>query len=815
MSIPKINDTQVAEEFARIGTALADLAEAQLEMMEGLRQQSSYQDIGNYGNLMERVSWQMDGAYTRLIKVSKEVIESSERVKILYARAIEAYNSSVDSIKALEFKATEKTTDIFPKIDNVFLSKINASPSDFDEDLPISHAPVLNSSQHAQAPSSLARRNIYSFKIEPASPGTTSLQNSSQKPASSLSQQLLTISHLLRNGKESEAMQEFSKLEEPTKRKIFELTWIIHGRRLDYPGDFGEHSFTGIVSHIKSSPQQKASAIEFFIQQESSKLPIQAMIEKLKNNNDIDGLKQIFKTLPFQVQREICGTHWKVCGEPTDQSSDERLRKMAHGNFGEVSFLDLDPRCLVPAGDKIKTLETYLTQLSSFRDARFATAEELVKTEANSWKTIDQSSTMKGQEKNDAKRAALFPFANKLIRLFVGMPQGQDIVAVPAILKSDGSEVKKFEAYAAAYVKRYPCLKPYFLQLIGTLELEDKGQPLDTCNLLQSSQVLVPQLGHLSYQQKKDYLIEVMKDTFGTLNRGYYVNARGDKVWLDLNPAVKSAYCLSNDGGEKIRSGSYRTKLFLVNQDFLTVAQDCCNRKLDPIAIDAASEGHFGGDYKGGAAAQEENFCRRSGLSLALDTSLGLQGKDYYPLTKQGKHAVLYVSNVPVFKGEESKGYPYLDTPFETAVAVMAAENFNVEHQKKNGVQNPKTLVQTEGGQLLMPPESAARTKKKLRTVLEMASLNGHKSIVFVPVGCGAFHNPPAQVCSLLMQLITQEFPHSFEEIHIAIIDDHNTGKQHNPKGNFAPFKDVIENDFSATLQKVGIDFKVVRNPGN
>jgi hypothetical protein len=41
--------------------------------------------------------------------------------------------------------------------------------------------------------------------------------------------------------------------------------------------------------------------------------------------------------------------------------------------------------------------------------------------------------------------------------------------------------------------------------------------------------------------------------------------------------------------------------------------------------------------------------------------------------------------------------------------------------------------------------------------------------------------------------LIVQEFPNSFKEVRIAIVDDHNTGMAHNPNGNYQAFKQTLE----------------------
>jgi uncharacterized protein (TIGR02452 family) len=788
-----------ARAFQNLARASTELCAAQLTMMSELEKDKSHADIDIYGGILEAIDRRMINVSGYLTDMPEDEIKSSDEVKTLFKRVAAQYNETAERINALATKAKGARVNIFPILDFSF----KLEPERVHQLR--GKAPVSDVFQYPQV-TSLAQRQIASFKIEPASSSTFPAQKTT-----SLLEKLHSISQIFRSANESAAMQEFSNLEESTKQKIYELLWIIRGRRLDFPGDFGKHSFIGDADAIKSTPQQKACAIELFILQESTKLVIQTMLEELKNSNP-SAMKEIFNTLPLQVQGEIFGLHWKVCGEPTDKSSDEKLRKMAHGDFGKVSFLDLESRCSVPLSKKIETLETYLKNLSSFTDERFKLVEQLVKGEAEAWKKIDQSN-MKGQEKNEAKKAALFPFANKLVRLFTPMGHNQDVAVIPILSKSDGTEIKRFEAYAAEYAKKYPCLKPFVLQLAEKLDLQDKTQqlilPVVPYDSPKPLQVSVPDFSQMTPPQRKIYLTDIMNDTLTTLKKGYYINSRGEKVSLDLKPAAQSVYPFSNDGGKKVRSGSYQTSLYLAYVDCLRIAQNCAERKLNPIVVDAASEGHFGGGYLDGAAAQEENLCRRTGLSFAVNPLHQVQQQDFYPLTRHGDHAVLHVENVPVIRGEESKGYPYLDQPFDTAFAIVAAENFNLEHQRKKGIQNPKQLLTDTEGRLYMPPDSADRTKKKLRTVLEMAALNNHKSLVMVALGCGAFQNPPAQVCEMLMQLITEEFPHSFQEIHISIIEDHNSKKRHNPRGNFVEFQEVIEKQFIGKLQNAGIRFQI------
>ena len=97
---------------------------------------------------------------------------------------------------------------------------------------------------------------------------------------------------------------------------------------------------------------------------------------------------------------------------------------------------------------------------------------------------------------------------------------------------------------------------------------------------------------------------------------------------------------------------------------------------------------------------------------------------------------------------------------------------------------NKPNLV--EDGTKLDKPE-ATSTREMIRTFFHMAKANGHRSVVAVPLGCGAFRNPATHVAEIFGSVLA-EFGPFFEEVVFAVIDDHNAYHQYNPLGNFAAF---------------------------
>lgn len=269
--------------------------------------------------------------------------------------------------------------------------------------------------------------------------------------------------------------------------------------------------------------------------------------------------------------------------------------------------------------------------------------------------------------------------------------------------------------------------------------------------------------------------VKIMQETLSDLKAGSYTSANGTKHTLNLNAAATGAKLLLSAGNHPgQRPGTATGSIAVKDKDCLYEASAMRAKGLNPIVLDMASDGHFGGGYLTGARAQEEECCRRSGLSLAVDTQHGLQTRNFYPLSFQSPSAGLYVPSVPVFRAAHDKNYQYLDQPFDVAFGVIAAFN--------------APPLDNSSGKLRLFPNEANITREKIRTFFEMARQNGHDSVIFGALGCGAFRNPPEHIAEIALDVISKEFKHCFKEVVFAVLDDHNAGHAHNPQGNFTPF---------------------------
>jgi uncharacterized protein (TIGR02452 family) len=283
-------------------------------------------------------------------------------------------------------------------------------------------------------------------------------------------------------------------------------------------------------------------------------------------------------------------------------------------------------------------------------------------------------------------------------------------------------------------------------------------------------------------ESQMKYRAEIMQQTLANLRDGSYVSPDGMKHTLNVQgPANNVKQHIGFDGEFDRpfqRPGTLQTKVSIQNKDCLYVAEDLHKRSLNPCVLDMAANRQFGGAYREGSPAQEEELCRRSTLSVIEPTT-----KKYYPLNDKSRTAGLYVPEVAVFRAGYDKFYQYLNEPFSIGVGVIAAK------------QNPHLA-----NERLANAADLHNTRGKIRAFFDMAHKNGHKSVVFGALGCGAFKNPPGHIAEIALDVIEKEFKSCFDEIVFAVIDDGNTKKEHNPEGNFVPFERAI-NAYNAKNQ--------------
>lgn len=282
--------------------------------------------------------------------------------------------------------------------------------------------------------------------------------------------------------------------------------------------------------------------------------------------------------------------------------------------------------------------------------------------------------------------------------------------------------------------------------------------------------------------------IEVFTDTVGCVSRGYYTNKKGEKIDIPTQSeglSLDNASYYSSDIKKKINFDKlkrYQTEIKVVNQDCLYAAKELIDLGYSPVVVNNASFKRPGGGVGVGSAAQEENLCRRTNLFESIFRFHKDMAKEYglpfeeqaYPLPVN--HGAIYSPSIAVFKASEDKNYEYLDEPFMLDIITIAA------------LKNPKLNQKGE-----LDDWSKGVTKSKIRAMLNLAIYWENDSIILGAFGCGAFGNPPNEIAKLFKEVLEEpEYCDKFEKIVFAIIDDKNSYKEHNPKGNYLPFKELF-----------------------
>lgn len=282
--------------------------------------------------------------------------------------------------------------------------------------------------------------------------------------------------------------------------------------------------------------------------------------------------------------------------------------------------------------------------------------------------------------------------------------------------------------------------------------------------------------------------ISVFADTVACVSKGYYTNKKGEKVEIPTeseglsmeNVSFYSSDIKKNINFDKLKR--HKTEIKVVNQDCLYAAKELIDDGYSPVVVNFASFKRPGGGVANGSAAQEENLCRRTNLYESIFRFKSDMAKEYglpcekaqYPLPVN--HGAIYSPSIAVFKASEDKNYEYLDEPFMVDIITIAA------------LSHPNL---TKDGNLAKWDRDI--TKQKIRTMLNLGLYWENDSIVLGAFGCGAFANPPEDIAKAFKEVIDEpEYCDKYEKIVFAILDDHNSHREHNPRGNYLPFVETF-----------------------
>ena len=274
--------------------------------------------------------------------------------------------------------------------------------------------------------------------------------------------------------------------------------------------------------------------------------------------------------------------------------------------------------------------------------------------------------------------------------------------------------------------------------------------------------------------------IAVYENTVRIANNGTYMSPMGKEVTIiDTDKMVEGTKFYGKKAVVDHASlPKYNTILKVVDNDCLYEAKKLIDDGFNPCVLNMASFHTPGGGVTRGSSAQEENLFRRTNIFKSLyqfnniGTQYGVkQREERYPLDYN--FGGIYSPHVTVFKEGDDTNYTPLEEPFEVGVVSVAA------------VKNPRC----ENGKLV--PWVIDILKNKIRQILDIALENGHDAIVLSAFGCGAYKTPPTEMARLFHEVLTTDnYKNAFKAISFAIINVKSTNGEHNPQGNFEPFRE-------------------------
>jgi len=272
---------------------------------------------------------------------------------------------------------------------------------------------------------------------------------------------------------------------------------------------------------------------------------------------------------------------------------------------------------------------------------------------------------------------------------------------------------------------------------------------------------------------KKEKRASIYLDTIDMVKNGYTI---GDKTITIDNNIISSNFYKKRISIDFDNLEKYDTKIEVLDSDSLAAAYKLVEQGYHPAVLNMASASNPGGGVFSGSGAQEENLFRRTNLftqmyrycdRMAKKMGMEYDDRNQYPLNMN--NGAVYCKNVTVFRDTENNYYAPLEEPFLVDVVSVAGyrdpyvdENGHIEEAIKN------------------------ITRNKIKTILNVALINGNDSLVLSALGCGAFHNPPKEIAKLFKEILeTDEYKDKFKYIVFAILD----GKQ---EGNYKAFYDVF-----------------------
>ncbi len=251
----------------------------------------------------------------------------------------------------------------------------------------------------------------------------------------------------------------------------------------------------------------------------------------------------------------------------------------------------------------------------------------------------------------------------------------------------------------------------------------------------------------------------VATETLEIISRGTYVSSSGRSVTLEgVRAAVEGTALYRPQDLKRLEAElpplreNLRTAIEVTREKTGAAARRLTleDQEARIVALNFASAKNPGGGFIGGARAQEEDLARCSALYACL-----VEQEEYYRANRAHGSPLytdhlIYSPEVPFFRGED---LALLDQPFRTSIITSPAPNAGACAQREEGTAGVReTLL------------------RRVKQVLLVARIYGHRRLVLGAWGCGAFRNDPEPVADAFRaHLDSPLFSGAFEKIVFAV----------------------------------------------
>ena len=209
-----------------------------------------------------------------------------------------------------------------------------------------------------------------------------------------------------------------------------------------------------------------------------------------------------------------------------------------------------------------------------------------------------------------------------------------------------------------------------------------------------------------------------------------------------------------------------QTAIRVLNADTIDAAIDLSTPtvsqlpKKPVLVLNMANAYHSGGGWLDGSLAQEEAMCYRSSLSFTLKFK-------YYPIPEAGG---IYSPTVVVVRENRSSGHGLMDLTKPNDLPVFSCVS-------AAAVRGPAIEKDAGGCERYKRAGDRETMKEKMRVVLRIAAVRGHRVLVLGALGCGAFANPRGEVVKCWKEVFSEsEFQGGWwEQVVFAVMESGGT----------------------------------------